>query len=704
LTTATFVSASATYSNTTPTGTSLCAAQSTCIPFAIDVTRGPTTIAGFTRDVILVNGTVPGPALNMKVGECVDFVVYNNMDEATSVHFHGISQKGTPWSDGTPGLSQYSIQPGEEYMYRWTADAAGTYFYHAHYKGQMMDGLIGAIVIQDADDAQKPFSQIQGDSSAMEAAASNPEIVFISDWSRLTFAEFFAAEAAANVDIACPDAITLNGLGQVYCPGIDFLTANAAPQVPRILNGTDTLTAKGCIPPTIATIQGPQFNRTLSALPSGAYNVCTPTSGKNYTVSVDASKGWKAFSFINSGGIALLKTMIDNHKLYVYEYNGNYIVPQVVDQVKVANGERVSFLIKLDQTPGNYQIRVANDGINQVVSGYGTLSYSGVGTTALSGTALINYGGQNLTTFTTFAPLKAAPFPPVYPASSVSQTFIFNVGKAPKQPNSWVWTLSGSESYNHSRDDAPPLLFQDPSSIPNDEVILKTQSNTWVDLIIKVVGPLAQPHPMHKHANKFFMIGAGIGNFTYSDAASAAAAGVPLNLNSAPYLDGFTSLPAEGNSSWMIFRYKVEDPGAWFLHCHVQSHFSGGMAVALLDGIDNFPIVPSDVGEVCPGHGQSGWTGPSGSGNGTSGSGSPGSGSSGSGSTGSGSTGTGASTGTGSTGTGSSTGYGSTGSGSSSGSPVVATPATYTGAASTVLTSASTALFGLVAALFIAFA
>lgn len=355
----------------------------------------------------------------------------------------------------------------------------------------------------------------------------------------------------------------------------------------------------------------------------------------------------------------------------------------------MANGDRVTFLVQLNQAPGNYQIRVANDGLNQVVSGFGVLSYKGASANTLSGqsSAVLNYGGGNLTLLNDFNPILAAPYPPVKPATSADATFVLDIMKAPQSPASWAWTLSGVSSYNQSRDDeTPPLLFQNPANIPASDLILKTQSGQWVDLIIKVAGPLAEPHPMHKHANKFYMIGAGTGDFNWTTTAQAAAAGVPFNLATAPYLDGFTSIPAEGSASWMVWRYQVDTPGAWFLHCHVQTHFSGGMAVAILDGIDNFPQTPSDAGKVCPGNGQSSYTG--GWGNGSS---------SGSGSgswSGSGNGGTsGSGSGSGAFVTTSASAGGPTATGS-------ATVATYTGAASAIKTTSLTAVFGVIAAVF----
>jgi len=325
---------------------------------------------------------------------------------------------------------------------------------------------------------------------------------------------------------------------------------------------------------------------------------------------VDAADGYKAFSFISSASVLIATIAIDSHQLYVYELNGNYIVPQVVDQFSLSNGDRISFFVKLDQTPGDYTIRAANDGINQVISGFGVLSYKG-GNSVPMGVSTLNYGGQNTTAVVSFAAAVAAPFPANAPAATADVSFVMDIEKSPVQPTeAWAWTLSGTDSYNMSNDDVtPPLLFQNPANIPTSDLIIETYSNQWVDLIIKIAGPVAQPHPIHKHANKFYMIGAGVGDFNFTNVADAVTAGYQFNFNNPPYLDGFTSIPAEGSNSWMVFRYQVNTPGAWFLHCHIQSHFSGGMAVAILDAVDSFPTSPKDIGKVCPGTGVSSYPG-----------------------------------------------------------------------------------------------
>jgi FtsP/CotA-like multicopper oxidase with cupredoxin domain len=96
------------------------------VNFEVTLTwKDASPIGGTPRKMIMINDTMPGPALQAKVGQTVHFMVHNQMPDPTTVHFHGITQLNTPWSDGVPGLSQEAIQPGQSYMYKWTADESG---------------------------------------------------------------------------------------------------------------------------------------------------------------------------------------------------------------------------------------------------------------------------------------------------------------------------------------------------------------------------------------------------------------------------------------------------------------------------------------------------------------------------------------------------------------------------------------------------
>lgn len=79
------------------------------VHFEIDLTWKDSYQVGVPKKTILINGQTPGPVLEMNQGDTVEFLVHNNLPFNTSVHFHGITQRHTPWNDGVPGLSRWSI-------------------------------------------------------------------------------------------------------------------------------------------------------------------------------------------------------------------------------------------------------------------------------------------------------------------------------------------------------------------------------------------------------------------------------------------------------------------------------------------------------------------------------------------------------------------------------------------------------------------
>jgi FtsP/CotA-like multicopper oxidase with cupredoxin domain len=51
-------------------------------------------------------------------------------DEGTSIHWHGLLQKKTPWMDGVPSIHQCRIAPGKTFTYRFRADQVGTSWWY----------------------------------------------------------------------------------------------------------------------------------------------------------------------------------------------------------------------------------------------------------------------------------------------------------------------------------------------------------------------------------------------------------------------------------------------------------------------------------------------------------------------------------------------------------------------------------------------
>ena len=358
------------------------------------------------------------------------------------------------------------------------------------------------------------------------------------------------------------------------------------------------LTDKGCLPP-LQIVQG-DFDMNLTALPDVAFDKCVGGTGTNYTINVDKRSGWAALAFANPGAQHPLLVTIDGHDLHVFAVDGQYVHPSVVDEVVVGNGNRISVFVKLDQKPGRYTIRVTHQLANQVVTGFAELVYDGSETLMPETISKVDFVGHPLPgikDFKIFDEIDGRPYPPLKPAAFVNNTFKMLIKKMGQPHSSGEWSLTGFSDYNMTQEEKPvPLLFDLPAL--DSDLVLKTKQGEWIDLIVETEGPISRYHPMHKHGNKFFALGAGLGRFPW-DTVEEAALALPegsFNFEDPPYLDTVqTSRSMTG--AWLALRYQVEAPGAWLFHCHIQPHLTGGMGAVILDGVDQYPEVPESYRE-----------------------------------------------------------------------------------------------------------
>ena len=121
--------------------------------YDLTVDRVKIDTGDFVKEGIGYNGASPGPVMRFKEGENVRINVTNNLDEMTSIHWHGLI---LPFNqDGVPGISFPGIKPGETFTYEFPIQQAGTYWFHSHSGFQEPDGAYGAIVIEP--EGREPF-------------------------------------------------------------------------------------------------------------------------------------------------------------------------------------------------------------------------------------------------------------------------------------------------------------------------------------------------------------------------------------------------------------------------------------------------------------------------------------------------------------------------------------------------------------------
>jgi FtsP/CotA-like multicopper oxidase with cupredoxin domain len=110
------------------------------------------TAPGELQQALAYNGTVPGPRIDVNLGDKVRIVLSNELDVPTGLHSHGLVLPNA--MDGVPGLTQPAILPGESFTYEFAAVNAGSHMYHSHFDSanQVPSGLLGAFVVHDPAD------------------------------------------------------------------------------------------------------------------------------------------------------------------------------------------------------------------------------------------------------------------------------------------------------------------------------------------------------------------------------------------------------------------------------------------------------------------------------------------------------------------------------------------------------------------------
>lgn len=115
--------------------------------YHLNIDEQMVNVTGKPLKRITVNGQFPAPLLEFEEGDDAVIHVHNNLkNKDSSIHWHGLLLPGL--MDGVPGFNQFKgIKPQADFVYRFKVRQNGTYWYHAHSKGQEQDGLYGALVI-----------------------------------------------------------------------------------------------------------------------------------------------------------------------------------------------------------------------------------------------------------------------------------------------------------------------------------------------------------------------------------------------------------------------------------------------------------------------------------------------------------------------------------------------------------------------------
>ncbi|SDI11719.1 Multicopper oxidase with three cupredoxin domains (includes cell division protein FtsP and spore coat protein CotA) [Actinokineospora alba] len=109
--------------------------------------------SGREIDALTFDGTLPGPPITATQGDVIEVRLRNqDIDDGVTLHWHGYD---VPCSqDGAEGLTQDTVRPGGEFVYRFRADQVGTYWYHTHHSSHVnvRRGLYGTLIVKPREE------------------------------------------------------------------------------------------------------------------------------------------------------------------------------------------------------------------------------------------------------------------------------------------------------------------------------------------------------------------------------------------------------------------------------------------------------------------------------------------------------------------------------------------------------------------------
>jgi multicopper oxidase len=117
---------------------------------ALTARRAPVDLGGRVVTALTYDGKLPGAVHRVGAGDLLRVALRNELDQATSVHWHGLAIRND--MDGVPGLTTPQVPAGGSAHYEFVVPDPGTYWFHPHSGLQLDWGLHAPLIVDDPDE------------------------------------------------------------------------------------------------------------------------------------------------------------------------------------------------------------------------------------------------------------------------------------------------------------------------------------------------------------------------------------------------------------------------------------------------------------------------------------------------------------------------------------------------------------------------
>ncbi|MEO9303111.1 copper resistance system multicopper oxidase [Acinetobacter pittii] len=288
--------------------------------YHLNINEQQVNVTGQPLKRITVNGKFTAPLLEFEEGDDAVIHVHNQLkNQDTSLHWHGLLLPGL--MDGVPGFNGFKgIAPNGDFVYRFKVKQNGTYWYHAHSKGQEQDGLYGPLVIY-------PKGKIP---VAAHEKTDRDYVVMLSDFHN-----------------SSSDSImkNLKKSAEYY--------QNRRETVSDVLKQVKTQGLKATWQDRSMWNQMRMLKTDMSDVTGYTFLVNGKTPQQNWTGNFKAGDKVR-LRFINASAMSFFDVRIPNLKMTVVSADGQPVKPVAIDEFRIGTAETYDVIVEPKQP--NYQI------------------------------------------------------------------------------------------------------------------------------------------------------------------------------------------------------------------------------------------------------------------------------------------------------------------------------------------------------------
>ncbi|KAM5466595.1 hypothetical protein MauCBS54593_005852 [Microsporum audouinii] len=285
---------------------------------------------------------------------------------------------------------------------------------------------------------------------------------------------------------------------------------------------------------------------------------------------------------------SLFQFNIDGHKLKVIAVDFVPIVPYETDSVLVNVGERYDVIVEANATSGDYWMRggwlracqgVANDNPGSI-----------------TGIVRYNPGSTKVptTTSTVQPPNICADEPSTklvprvkFDVTSIAGTTVEGINVRLTHTALFQWTINGSSLALDWNKPTLKYIFNNASDFPTPYNVVPVErknptGDEWAVLVIENTAAALFSniaHPIHLHGHDFWILAQETGKLWDGSMKS-------FQMKDAPRRDT-ALLPARG---YLAIAFRLDNPGAWLIHCHIAWHSSQGLALEFVESPNSISV------------------------------------------------------------------------------------------------------------------